>query len=200
VVRVKRFGAATSASQRGSADTLLFERLGSSEEAALNELYAGYELPVFELGLRLLGDRELAAELVQEAFVRLWRTTARFDPSRGTASTYVFAIARHLAADLWRRPSSRPLEPHRGEPDMVVGDRTDEMLTHVVDQGLASLSQPHREVLVSSYRADLTQPAIAQVLGSALGTVKTRSYHALRALRAALIERGIGVDPLRSAP
>jgi RNA polymerase sigma-70 factor (ECF subfamily) len=201
VTRVKPFGGLTTGAERGSADTLLFERLASGDETALDELYARYERPVFELGIRLLGDRELAAELVQETFLRLWRTADRFDASRGAVATYVFTVARHLAVDLWRRPSSRPLEPEPGERAAVIGDATDDMLTRVVvDEALATLSRPHREVVVLSYCADLTQPAIAQILGVPLGTVKTRSYHALRALKAALMERGIGVDSLRSAP
>jgi RNA polymerase sigma-70 factor (ECF subfamily) len=201
MTRVKPFGGLPTAAEQSAADTLLFERLASGDETALDELYARYERPVFELGIRLLGDRELAAELVQETFLRLWRTADRFDSSRGTAATYVFTVARHLAVDLWRRPSSRPLEPEPGERAAVIDDASDEMLTRVVvDEALAALSRPHREVLVLSYCADLTQPAIAQVLGVPLGTVKTRSYHALRALRAALMERGIGVDALRSAP
>jgi RNA polymerase sigma-70 factor (ECF subfamily) len=75
------------------------------------------------------------------------------------------------------------------------------MLTRlVVDSALASLSAAHREVLLLSYRGDLTQPAIAQVLGIPLGTVKTRSYHALRALKSALAERGVHGDASRYAP
>jgi RNA polymerase sigma-70 factor, ECF subfamily len=183
-------------------DAALLCRVASGDQgAALHELYRRYERPVFEFGLRLLGDRELAAELVQETFLRLWRTAGRFDESRGTVTAYLFTLARHLAVDLWRRPSSRPLDPEPSEQLAAPGDATEQLLTRlVVDQAMAQLSAPHREVLALSFRGDLTQPVIAQVLGIPVGTVKTRSYHALRALKAALEERGVRGDTLNSTP
>ena len=72
-------------------------------EWALRELYRRYARRIFGLGLRLLSDRGLAEELVQETFVRLWRSAGLYDPSRGSPSAFVFAIARRLAIDLWRR-------------------------------------------------------------------------------------------------
>src|SRR5215472_7204485 len=94
--------------ERADADLLLAVGGGDRDEA-LPELYRRYERRLFGLGLRLLGDRGLAEELVQETFVRLWRTADRFDPERGSPPSFIFAIARRLAIDLWRRPSSRPL-------------------------------------------------------------------------------------------
>lgn len=138
---------------------------------------------------------------MQETFLRVWRTADRFDEGRGTVAAFLFTIARHLAVDLWRRPSSRPLEPEPDRDIAGVADGTEEMLTRlVVDSALASLSVAHREVLLLSYRGDLTQPVIAQVLGIPLGTVKTRAYHALRALKSALAERGVHDGASRYAP
>jgi RNA polymerase sigma-70 factor (ECF subfamily) len=77
----------------------------------LEELYRRYEARLYGLGLRLLGDQGLAEELVQETFVRLWQQARRYDPVRGSVGSFLFAIARRLAVDLWRRPSSRPFEP-----------------------------------------------------------------------------------------
>jgi RNA polymerase sigma-70 factor (ECF subfamily) len=176
-------------------DDVLLRRVASGDEReALEELYRRYERRVYEFGLRVLGDRELAGELVQEGFLRLWRTADRFDHSRGTVAAYLFTLARSVAVDLWRRPSSRPFEPEGAEAGEVAAacDVTDAMLTRlVIDQAMDSLSLPHREVLVLSYWRDLTQPAVAIVLGIPLGTVKTRSYYALRALKLALAERGV---------
>jgi RNA polymerase sigma-70 factor (ECF subfamily) len=103
-------------------------------------------------------------------------------------------IARRLAMDLLRRPSSRTLPPqpdpaheHATQPDV-----SDTVLTRlIVDQAIGSLSPPHREVLILSYQHQLTQPEIAEVLGIPLGTVKTRTFYALRALKLALAERDI---------
>jgi RNA polymerase sigma-70 factor (ECF subfamily) len=88
----------------------------------LRILYHRYAGRVYGLGCQLLGDRGLAEELVQETFVRVWRNAARYDPERGSVPTFVFTIARRLAADLYRRPSSRPTgaEPvPRSEDDHV---------------------------------------------------------------------------------
>ena len=184
-------------------DAALLHRVAAGDEcAALEELYTRYERRLYEFGLRLLGDRGLAGELVQESFLQLWRTADRFDDSRGTVAAYLFTLARHLAVDLWRRPSSRPFEPERAETGDVATarDATEAMLTRlVIDEAMGSLSAPHREILVLSYRGDLTQPVIAGILGIPLGTVKTRSYYALRALKLALTERGVHAHAFGSA-
>ncbi|MGH9180283.1 MAG: RNA polymerase sigma factor, partial [Acidimicrobiales bacterium] len=77
--------------------------------APLEELYRRYAGRLYGIGLRLLGDSGLAEELVQESFVRLWRTAGRYDPARGSVAGFLGVVARRLAVDLWRRPSSRPI-------------------------------------------------------------------------------------------
>jgi RNA polymerase sigma-70 factor (ECF subfamily) len=176
--------------ERDDAD--LLRAVGEGDrDRALPELYRRYERRLYGLGLRMLGDRGLAEELVQETFVRIWRTADRFDPERGTVPTFVFAMARRLAIDLWRRPSSRPFEPESegaGKPDTEF----DQVLLQVaVRDALDSLSDAHRQVLELSYHSDLTQTEIARRLGISVGTVKSRSYHALRAFQRAVEERGI---------
>jgi RNA polymerase sigma-70 factor (ECF subfamily) len=157
---------------------------------ALNQLYDRFSGRLYGFGLRLLGDRALAEELVQETFVRLWRTAGSFDPERGSVTAFVFTMARRIAVDLWRRPSSRPFEPEQTDAP-AEGDQLESVLTAVaVNEAMATLSPLHREVLELSYRGDLKQTEIAQILGIPLGTVKTRSYYALRALKLALQERG----------
>lgn len=174
------------------ADALLLVGVVSGHPPdALDRLYDAYAGRVHGLGLRLLGDRQLAEELVQETFVRLWRNAGAFDPRRGTVAAFVLTMARRLCVDLWRRPSSRPFAP---EPSDVAatGDHADTVSTAVaVNQAMASLSREHREVLELSYRGDLRQTDIAAMLGVPLGTVKTRSYYAVRALKLALQERGV---------
>ena len=165
---------------------------GNDAEDALRELYRRYSGRVFGLGVLILHDRELAADLVQETFVRLWRVAATFDPQRGSMASFVFTVARRLALDLRRRPSLRPFEPQPEAEEEVTGDPVDEVLTGLtVRDALQSLSEPHRQVLELSYRGDLKQTEIAALLGVPLGTVKTRTYYALRALKLALQERGV---------
>lgn len=180
------------------ADAMLLLGVASGHPPdALDRLYHAYAGRVFGLGLRVLGDRALAEELVQETFVRLWRTAGTFDPDRGTVGAFVLTMARRLSVDLWRRPSSRPFEPEQPEPVETVtaratGDHAEQVSTTVaVTRAMASLSREHREVLELSYRGDLRQADIAAIIGVPLGTVKTRTYYAMRALKLALQERGV---------
>ena len=160
----------------------------------LEELFRRYAGRLYALGLGLLGDAGLAEELVQESFVRLWRQAPRFDPARGSVATFVFALARRIAVDLWRRPSSRPLIPDHAAAGWApgAGDPAADVVDGVVVRhALESLSPAHRQVLELSYQGGLTQREIAHQVGVPLGTVKTRTYHALRALKVALEAQGV---------
>jgi RNA polymerase sigma-70 factor (ECF subfamily) len=155
------------------------------------ELYRRYGGRLYRLGLQLLGDTGLAEELVQECFVRLWRTAGRFDLSRGTVAAYLFVMGRSIAEDLRKRPSSRPLTPVEDALVPSQPDSTDRIVDAlIVRDALDSLSEAHREVLMLVHAEGLTQSQIAERLSLPLGTVKTRMFHGLRALRTALVERG----------
>jgi len=155
------------------------------------ELYRRYSRRLYRAGIQLLGDAGLAEELVQECFVRLWRTAGRFDTGRGTVAAYLFVIARSLAADLRKRPSSRPLSPVEDAQLPPQPDGTDRIVeTLMVQDAMESLSPAHQEVLLLVNKEGLTQTQIAERLNLPVGTVKTRLFHGLRALRAALTERG----------
>jgi RNA polymerase sigma-70 factor (ECF subfamily) len=172
-------------------DAALLAELASGDRGEpVRELFRRYAPRLYGLGVQLLSDRGLAEELVQETFVRLWRSAAAFDPAKGSPESFIFTVARRLAIDLWRRPSSRPLDAEASPPPTE--DQVDRVLNRLgVREALATLSDAHREVLELSYREQLKQAEIAARLGIPLGTVKTRTYHALRALKTALDERGI---------
>jgi RNA polymerase sigma-70 factor (ECF subfamily) len=172
------------------ADSELLAAVGAGDGGEpMRELYRRYAGRIYGLGVQLLSDRGLAEELVQETFVRLWRSAARFDPERGSPPAFIFAIARRLAIDLWRRPSSRPMTVDEAPPGE---DQMERVLVGLdIRDALDSLSAAHRQVLELSYLQQLKQAEIAERLGIPLGTVKTRSFHALRSLKAALDQRGI---------
>jgi RNA polymerase sigma-70 factor (ECF subfamily) len=175
---------------------LLAEVADGDLGAPLAELYRRYAGRVYGFGRKLLGDDGLAEELVQETFVRLWRTAGRFDVRRASVSTYLFTIARTVAVDLRRRPSSRSLEPAPDpEDNTLVGEDEMERLMEglTVRDALDSLAPAHRTVLTLAYTDGLTHRQIAAKLGIPMGTVKTRMFHGLRALRLALAERGVDV-------
>ena len=77
------------------------------DEAALSTLYNRYSRTVFGIGLKLLGDRSLAEELVQEVFLKVWRSSHTFDPSRGNFSTWLYRVSRSVAIDLYRKRACR---------------------------------------------------------------------------------------------
>lgn len=151
-------------------------------------LYRRYETRVHAMGLRMLGDAGLAEEMTQETFVRLWRAAPTYDPGRGNVAAFVFTIARSVAVSLWRRPSSRPHAPE-AEAALTDDGAFDRLVSGLtVRDAMGRLSPEHREVLELCYDRDLTQRQAAEALGVPLGTVKSRSYHALAALRGALGE------------
>src|SRR5215208_4028682 len=98
----------TSGQMDALSDEQLVARLGGPEvEAALARLYDRYERTVFGVGLKMLGDRSLAEELTQEVFLKVWRSSGTFDPSRGGFSTWLSRVTRSVALDLHRRRTRR---------------------------------------------------------------------------------------------
>ena len=155
------------------------------------ELYRRYGKRLYRFGMQMLGNSGLAEEMVQETFVRLWRTAGRFDPEKASVGTYLYVIARSVAADIHKRPSSRPLMPVEDVDVPPQPDSVDQILdSMMVREAFESLSPGHAQVLRLAQEEGLTQSQIAERLGLPLGTVKTRMFHGMRAMRAALTQRG----------
>lgn len=183
----------TDAEDRSAAEEAeLVAQIAAGEvEAPVTELYRRYGRRLFRFGVQALGNEGLAEEMVQECFVRLWRTAGRYDAARASVGTFLFVIARSTALDIRKRPSSRdllPLEEVYTPPQFSNVEQVLDSL--IMREALDTLSVTHRQVLRLAYDQDLTQTQIADRLGLPLGTVKTRTFHAMRALRAALDERG----------
>jgi RNA polymerase sigma-70 factor, ECF subfamily len=166
-------------------------RAAAGDEEAMAALYDTFAGPVYAFGLRRLGDAGLAEELVQAVLLRVWRHADRYAADRGSVRTWVFTIARSTVIDLHRRrpAATEPL------PDLPDGaDELDDLLrAEAVRAALERLSEEHRAVLDLAYVRGLRQVEIAERLGLPLGTVKSRTFYALRAFRLACDE--LGVDP-----
>jgi RNA polymerase sigma-70 factor (ECF subfamily) len=159
--------------------------------APVAELYRRYGKRLYRFGVQQLGNKGLAEEMVQETFVRLWRAAGRFDAEKSSVGTYLYVIARSVAADIRKRPSSRSLMPVDDVDLPPIPDEVDQILDSiVVREALDGLGRGHADVIRLAHEEGLTQAQIADRLGLPLGTVKTRTFHGMRALRAALIERG----------
>lgn len=163
---------------------------GNTEEP-MRELYRRYAKNLYRFGLHMLGDEGLAQEMVQESFQRLWRSAGRFDARRGSVGAFLFVIARSAAADIRKRPSSRLLLPVEDFQLPPLPDNTDQILDSLIlREALDKLSSTHAEVLRLTLEEGFTQAEIAERLGLAVGTVKSRTFNGMRALRSALGERG----------
>jgi RNA polymerase sigma-70 factor (ECF subfamily) len=173
------------------ADEVLVGRVAQSgDERAISELYDRYAGLIYGAGVRYLGDRALAEDLVQDVFTAVWRNASGFDPGRASFATWVYRITRNRATDLIRRRRARvrtvgsdpPFEP--GEED-ATGE-----LSRSFDlaSALSRLSPVHREVLTLAYFQGLSQSEISRRTNTPLGTVKSRTTAALRALRETMLE------------
>lgn len=169
---------------------LMQRAAGGDCDAAIGALYDRYARRLYGYGLRLLQDVSLAEEMVQETFVRLWRSAARFDAQKGSVSRYVFTIARNTAIDLHRR---KPRSERTELGDLAQeGDAFEQLLTSLtVRDALHSLQPAFREILELAYDQALSHREIAAALGVPVGTVKSRTHYAMRALRAELVDRGV---------
>jgi len=138
-------------------------------------------------------DTRDAEEVVSDALVRAWRNYGQFDPGRGSERAWVFGILKTTAVDHYRKSrrhlrsvSRSALAEEASElPEDSLADKT------LVQEGLKSLSDQHREVLVAAYFGGLSVREIAARFEIPDGTVKSRMYYGMRALRAALEERGV---------
>ena len=163
-----------------------------ADDAFVRALYAEHGGALLRYALHLTGgDRQKAEDLVQETIVRAWRHPEAL--ADRPARPWLFAVARNLAVDAYRARQSRPPETGQEAFDTLPAhddaDRTLE--SWAVAEALASLRPDHRSVIVETYYRGCSVAEAAATLGIPAGTVKSRTYYALKALKLALQERGL---------
>ena len=165
------------------------------DETALRVLYAEHAGPILAYLLRLTRDHARAEDLLQETMLRAWRRPAVFEPERGAVRGWLRTVARNLAVDDIRARASRPSERELVEdgPHGLGGEDPYDaaILSWEVADAMSTLSAQHRAVLIEVYYRRASVAEAAEVLGISPGTVKSRTFYALRALRAACAERGV---------
>lgn len=167
----------------------------TADEELVRRLYAEHGRALFGYVLRLVrGDRQRAEDVVQETLVRAWRHPEALDPARGPARAWLVTVARNLVFDGDRARRARPPEVGEEALDVVPTGEEDldrAMVAWEVMEVLAELPPHHRQVLVEVYYRGHSVAEAAHRLGVPPGTVKSRTYYALRQLKLLLEERGL---------
>lgn len=180
-----------------AADRDLVLRLRLADEEAFRALFRRYGPPAKGLAYRVVQQRTLAEEIVQEAFLALWRDPESYREERGSFRGWLLAMVHHRAVDMVRREEAqrrRSLEqeaPEGVEEDIAdtVADRVDLADTRKrVQEALEDIAPAQRQVLEKMYFEGKTQTDIAEEMGLPLGTVKSRTLLGMRRLRALLLE------------
>jgi RNA polymerase sigma-70 factor, ECF subfamily len=168
------------------------KRERAADEAFVRALYAEHGGALLRYALHLTGgDRQRAEDLVQETIVRAWRHPEALTDR--PARPWLFAVARNLAVDHYRARRARPHEV--GEEALALVPAPDEadraLESWAVADAVRALRPDHRRVLLETYYKGKSVAEAATALGIPAGTVKSRTFYALRALKLALEERGL---------
>ena len=176
-------------------DENLVTQVAQGNSAALEALYDRYAATVLGVSLKVIGDRALAEDVLQETFWRVWQSAATYQPQRGSFTGWLFRIARNLAIDAYRRRNVRPQAMPAMEEGEPVLDQMSDPSADVVEQVqsnlqnrqvrilLSSLPRVQRQVIELAYFYGMTRQEITEATGEALGTIHTRARLGLQKLR-----------------
>ena len=176
-------------------DAALMLRFAQREAPAADVLYGRFSSRIYGLGIVMLGSDAAAQDLVQDTFVKLWRSAERYDASRGKLETWVLLVARSLAIDALRRRvlEARSLELLGHPPEADPRPLPDELaatadLAARARSAMERLSGEQRAALELAYYGGKTSAEVAEMEGIPIGTAKTRIRTALLRLREAMAE------------
>lgn len=179
----------------GLSDEVLATQAARGDSAALEVLYDRHASTVLGLTFKIVGDRTVAEDVLQETFWRVWKSADTYQPERGSFASWLFRIARNLAIDTYRRRSARPQGMPEGQDGVSTLDQVPDPSTDVAEEAqaniqnrrirlaLASLPGVQRQVIELAYFQGMTRQEIAAATGEALGTIHTRARLGLQKLR-----------------
>jgi len=178
----------------GDLDRAVLVRVTAGELSALEELYDRYRTMAYSIALRITGDAGAAEDVVQDAFLGVWRHADRYAEGRGSVKTWLLSIVHHRSVDAVRRrrPTTELPAPEASLPaQLILPDVWAEVAGRIdaetVRVALSALSDVQREALELAYFGGLTQTEIAERTRTPLGTVKSRMRLGLLAMRRGLV-------------
>ena len=171
---------------------------GLDSEEAVHAAYLAYGPELYRFVLRGLGETGAAQDVVQETFLKAWRFADRYDPKLSSLRGWLFGIARNAMIDQTRSAKARPWQAAVVDPQgpqalaAPVGDGTDQMLTAwVVEEALRRVSDQHRVALIQTHLLERPYDEVADELGVPVGTLRSRVFYGLKALRVAMDDMGV---------
>ena len=193
------------ASPSDDADRAVLALVIDGQLDALQELYDRYRTMAYSIALRITTDPSQAEDVVQDAFLGVWRNASRYVEGRGSVKTWLLSIVHHRAVDAVRRRRPTTALPERETtppPALTLSDIWNEVAAGLdrdaIAGAMATLTEVQREAIELAYWGGLTQQEIAARTGAPLGTVKSRVRLGLLALRRALVgDDGTGTEPVR---
>ncbi len=183
-------------------DSDLVDAMAAGDVYAMEVLYDRYNRAVFSFAYRILGDREVAEDILQEVFLRAWRSARKFSEGRGAFITWLLSITHNMAIDDIRRQNRRPRKAESADPVLMLTNVRDENPSveeqavlgntrDIIRDALKTLPEAQRTAIELAYFKGLTQREIAEALDEPLGTIKTRMRLAIRKLREHLESQGL---------
>ena len=182
------------ASSTDDADRAVLALVTAGQLEALQDLYDRYKTMAYSIAFRITSDAALAEDVVQEAFLGVWRNAGRYVESRGSVKTWMLSIVHHRAVDAVRRRRPTTDLPEREDvppPALTLPDVWQDVSAGLdreeIAVAMATLSDVQREAIELAYWGGLTQQEISERTGTPLGTVKSRVRLGLLSLRRALV-------------
>lgn len=181
-------------------DPILVRECADGNEEALKNLYFRYNITILNHLYRMVHDRVAAEDLTEETFFRVWRKASLFDERKGSFKTWLFRMASRLAINRLKRRTRRERRaPHVTLPEQEVADRSRSPVEEAhasearerVQTALSTLNDKDQAVLVLRHLEGMGEQEVAKILGIPKGTVKSRTYYAVRRLKGALEGTGL---------
>jgi RNA polymerase sigma-70 factor, ECF subfamily len=183
-------------------DQALIASIAAGDSNALELLYDRYGSVVYRVALRMLKNRELAEDVVQEVFWRIWRRSGGFANDRGRVTPWLFGIVHNLCIDEMRRMRARPAPAYEDFEHPVIQQLVDEQSDvpaaawtteqrRVITDAMRELPAAQRQAIALAYFGGMSHQEIATKLNRPLGTIKTRVRLGLHKLGGLLVARGL---------